>query len=98
MRYGIALEGLPQKCNGCGAKFSVEHAFACKDGGLVVGRHNETKDELAELATLATSSNRVRDEPLVKIGRSTQGTGVPAHANVDCSKPNQPTGTEKDIL
>ena len=98
MRYGIALEGLPQKCNGCGAKFSVEHAFACKDGGLVVGRHNETKDELAELATLATSSNRVRDEPLIKIGRNTEGTGVPVHANVDSSKPNPPTGKEKDLL
>ena len=98
MRYGITLEGLPQKCDDCGAKFSVEHALVYKDGGLVVERHDEIKDELAELATLATSSIRVRDEPFIKIGRDTEGTGLPTHANIDSSKPNPPTGKEKDTL
>ena len=97
MRYGIGLEDLSSKCDGCGAKFSIGHALACKQGGLVVGRHDELKDELAELATLATSSNCVRDEPLIKIGRNTEGTGVPAHANIDSSKPNPLTGREKDL-
>ena len=94
MRYGIGLEDLPCKCDGCGAKFSVEHALACKQGGLVVGRHDEIKDEIAELATMATSSNRVRDEPIIKIGRDTNGKGVPSKANVDCSRANPPTGKE----
>ena len=76
----------------------MDHALACKDGGLVVGKHDGIKDELAELATLATSSNRVRDEPLVKIGRNTEGTDVLTHASFDCSKPNPPTEKEKDLL
>ena len=92
MRYGIGLEDLPSKCDGCGAKFSVEHALACKQGGLVVGRHDEIKDEIAALATMATSPNRVRDEPIIKIGRDTTGTGVPAHANIDSSRANPPPG------
>ena len=65
MRYGLELVGLPKKCDGCGAKFSVEHALACKKGGLVTVRHNEVRDELAYLATLATNSSRVRGEPLI---------------------------------
>ena len=80
------------------SKFLVKHALAYKDGGLVVVRRDKIKDELAELATLATSSNSVRDEPLIKIGRVTEGTGVLAHANIDSSKPNPPTGREKDLL
>ena len=94
MRYGIGLDDLPKVCDGCGAKFSVEHALSCKKGGLVVGRHNEIRDELAYLATLATSSNRVRDEPYINIGRNTEGNGVPAHANVDTSRANPPAGKD----
>ena len=94
MRYSIALDGLPRKCDGCGAKFSVEHALACKQGGLVVGRHDELKDEIAELATMATSSNRVRDEPKIKVGRDTTETGVPSKANIDSSRKNPPSGKE----
>ena len=95
MRYGIGLEDLPHKCDGCGAKFSIEHALARKQGGLGVGRHDEIKDEIAELATMATSSNRVRNEPIIKIGRDTNGKGVPSKANVDCLRANPPT--EKTI-
>lgn len=70
MRYGLELLNMPKKCDGCGAKFSVEHALGCKKGGLVTVRHNEVRDELAYLATLATSSSRVRDEPLIQICHS----------------------------
>ena len=88
MRYGIGMDDLPTKCDGCGAKFTIAHALACKKGGLVVGRHDELKDELANLAILATSPNRVRDEPKINIGRDTEGNGVPACANIDSSTPN----------
>ena len=94
MRYGIGLDDLPKVYDGCGAKFSVEHALSCKKGGLVVGRHNEIRDELAYLATLATSSNRVRNEPYINIGHNTEGNGVPAHANVNTSRANPPTGKD----
>ena len=51
MRYGLELQGLQKKCDGCGVNFSVEHGLKCKKGGLVIGRHDEVKDELAALAT-----------------------------------------------
>ena len=53
-----------------------------------MGRHNEIRDELAALAILATNPNRVRDEPIIKIGRDSEKAGVPAFANVDSSHPN----------
>ena len=55
LRYGFNMKNLPSKCDGCGAKFSVGHALSCKKWGLVIGRHNEVKDEIAYLATLATT-------------------------------------------
>ena len=42
-RYGLGLVYLPPCCDGCGSKFSIEHALACKKGGLVVGRHSEVR-------------------------------------------------------
>ena len=44
-RYGLGIVNLPRCCDGCGAKFPIKHALACKKGGLVVGRHNEVKAE-----------------------------------------------------
>jgi hypothetical protein len=32
---------LQSYCDGCGQKFIVRHAHACKKGGLVISRHNE---------------------------------------------------------
>ena len=29
MRYGISPPDLPDKCDGCGAKFSIAHALSC---------------------------------------------------------------------
>ena len=94
MRYGIGLDDFPKVCDGCGANILVEHVLSCKKGGLVVGRHNEIRDELAYLATLATSSNRVHDEPYINIGRNTEVNGVPAHANVDTSRANPAAGKD----
>eukprot|EP00978_Attheya_sp_CCMP212_P020275 scaffold57788_cov61-Attheya_sp.AAC.4 len=72
IRYGYELLNLPDKCDGCGAKFSVGHALPCKMGGLVIMRHNQVKDELGYLAGIATSSNAVRDEPLINQGHAEQ--------------------------
>jgi hypothetical protein len=65
IRYGYELLNLPGKFDGCGAKLSLRHALQYKKGGLVNMRHNEIKDELGYLASIATSSNSVRDKHLI---------------------------------
>jgi len=55
MRYGITLDDLPRKGDGCGAKLNLEYALQCKKGDNVVLGHNDVRDELAFLATQATN-------------------------------------------
>ena len=38
-------------CDGCGDKFTFQHALECRKGGLVTQRHNEVKDALGDLAS-----------------------------------------------
>jgi hypothetical protein len=78
MRYGDAPPDLPIDCDGCGAPFTLQHALGCKCGGLVIFRHNEIRDEIAEMCTTAFSPAAVRDEPLIHPGRdATRGNTVP---------------------
>ena len=48
-RYGLNPKYLPKTCDGCGAAFSVTHAMSCKVGGLVGIRHDDVRDEWADL-------------------------------------------------
>jgi hypothetical protein len=70
LRYAITPEGLPSHCDGCGQKFSKDHALSCKKGGLVTIRHNEIRDELGFLCSQAFCPSAVRDEPLINHGRT----------------------------
>eukprot|EP00804_Cyclotella_cryptica_P021415 CCRYP_019556-RB/>CCRYP_019556-RB protein AED:0.57 eAED:0.40 QI:0/-1/0/1/-1/0/1/0/71 len=47
--------GLPRKCDGCGAGFTVEHGLNCKKGGQVSLRHNDVRDEWAHICGLVAS-------------------------------------------
>jgi len=63
-RYGKVAHDHPAKCDGCGEKFSVQHALSCKIGGLVWYRHEEVKIELIHLAKRAmTGMGAVQNEP-----------------------------------
>ena len=35
LQYGWDLQGLPERCDGCGKRFSTDHALICMKGGLV---------------------------------------------------------------
>ena len=68
LRYGFRPEGLPQRCDGCGEAFTVEHALQCKKGGLVGIRHDDQRDEFGHLAGCATSNSRITYEPKIFYG------------------------------
>ena len=54
---------MPQHCDGCGTKLTVEHALSCRVRGLVHTLHNNVADEFCALFTLAFSSGRVQCTP-----------------------------------
>eukprot|EP00804_Cyclotella_cryptica_P017223 CCRYP_013149-RE/>CCRYP_013149-RE protein AED:0.29 eAED:0.33 QI:0/-1/0/1/-1/1/1/0/324 len=84
LRYGMVPRGLPRKCDGCGAGFTVEHGLNCKKGGLVSLRHNDVRDEWAHLCGLALGESLVTTEPLIFYGdgmRTQPGSGYNANGN-----------------
>ena len=63
LRYGLDPPDLPKNCDGCNARLSICHALDCKRGGLVTARHNEFRDEVANLAGRAFTPSHVRKDP-----------------------------------
>ena len=63
LRYDLPIQNLPVKCEGCGKINSKEHSLNCRLGGLIIGRHNEIRDELSYLTRIAFTG--VRDGPLI---------------------------------
>jgi hypothetical protein len=72
IRYGITPPDLPEVCDGCDARFTLQHALGCKKGGLVIFRHNEIRDELVHMAGKALTPSAVRDEPLIRPCRNVE--------------------------
>ena len=66
LRYGLPFKNIPTKCDGCSADFTVQHALSCKKGGLVTQRHNEIRDVIGDMASLAWTG--VVKEPEVRPG------------------------------
>ncbi|KAL3795565.1 hypothetical protein ACHAWO_009861 [Cyclotella atomus] len=68
LRYNLKPLCIPERCDGCGAKMTVEHALSCKVGGLVHVRHDDVADEFGHLCGLAFKPSRVTHEPLINSG------------------------------
>ena len=64
MRYGLPLKRLPSHC-GCSKPYNVQHAISCKKGGFVNLRHNELRDNIAEMLEKVTSD--VNLEPVLQL-------------------------------
>ena len=65
LSYGLEPPYLPKYCDGCEARFSISHTLDCKKGGLVMARHNELRDGVADLAGKAFTPSHVRDDSLI---------------------------------
>jgi hypothetical protein len=65
LRCGQSPGDLPSHCDGCGQKFSVQHALEFKKGGNAILRHSEIRHELANLAAKAIIPSEIRNEPLI---------------------------------
>ena len=70
LRYSLDPPDLTTYCDGCNSKFTICHALDCKRGGLVMARHNELRDGVADLAGKAFSPSHVRDDPFIFSGRA----------------------------
>jgi len=54
---------MPQHCNDCGTKLTVEHALSCRVSGWVHIHHDDVADEFCALYTFAFSPGHVQREP-----------------------------------
>ena len=43
LRYGLMPQEITATCDGCGKKFSIEHALSCPKGVLVLARQKNTE-------------------------------------------------------
>ena len=73
LRLRLGPLGLPDRCDGCGQRFSLGHAMTCKKGGLVLLRHNDVAAEWHHLCAQALSPSAVSDEPLIHSSRGGNG-------------------------
>ena len=53
LKYGLMPQDIPANCDGCGKKFSIEHALSCPKGGLVLARHDDDAKEWGALGARA---------------------------------------------
>jgi hypothetical protein len=89
MRYGRTPGNLPCVCDGCKAKFTLQHALECKKGGLVTMRHDELNGEVKEWCCKALTPSAVRVEPLIQLDSSTS-TGSKAPTTPSDNPPASP--------
>ena len=65
LRLGLTPKALPPRCDGCGERFTTEHAMSCRKGGLILHRHNDLVTTWGQLCSQALTPSTVSDEPLI---------------------------------
>ena len=100
IRLGTTPPDLPHQCDGCNADFSVPHALSCRRGGLVITRHNEIHDELADIAEKAFCASAIRNEPKIHLGCDNEAKNANKSDNTTAVKKNlcKTTGDERGDL
>ena len=76
LRLGLTPTSLPPRCDGCGERFSTEHAMSCRKGGLILHRHNDLVATWGQLCGQAHTPSTVSDEPLIQTSQDVQAAGA----------------------
>ena len=72
-------QDIPVTCNGCGKRFSIEHALSSLKGGLVLARHDDAAKEWGSLGSQALVPSAITYEPKINSGMvqgESTGAGV----------------------
>ena len=85
-------QDIPATCDGCGKKFSIEHALSCPKGGLVLARHNDAAKEWGALGAWALVPSAITYEPKIN-SMSVQGERTGAGAREEGGEPDGGTDT-----
>ena len=101
--YVLEPPDLPTHCDGCQAKFSINHALDCRKDGLVTARRNELHDRVADLAGKAFTPSHVHDDPLIYSGstmKRKKATPARASRNKDhkVAPPQEVTDQKGNLL
>ena len=72
-------QDIPVTCDGCGKKFSIEHALSCPKGGLVIARHDDPAKEWGTLGAQALITSSIAYKPKIN-SRTVQGEKTGAGA------------------
>ncbi|KAI2510018.1 hypothetical protein MHU86_4444 [Fragilaria crotonensis] len=81
LRLGLTPTSLPPRCDGCGERFTTEHAMSCRKGGLILHRHNDLVATWGQLCGQAHTPSTVSDEPLIHTSQDVRAAGA------TCSEP-----------
>ena len=65
-------QDIPSTCDGCGKKFSIEHALSCLKVGLVLARHDDATKEWVALGARALVPSAITYKPKIN-SRKVQG-------------------------
>ena len=88
LRYNLLPLDMPQSCDGCGARLTVDHALKCKTGGLVHIRHEDGAVEFRELLRLAWSPSHVEREPSISNGADRRERTIAADEQTAEARPD----------
>ncbi|KAI2490762.1 hypothetical protein MHU86_23809 [Fragilaria crotonensis] len=76
LRLGLPPTSLPPRCDGCGERFTTEHAMSCRKGGLIIHRHNDLVATWGQLCGQAHTPSTVSDKPLIQTSQDVQAAGA----------------------
>ena len=95
LRYGLMPQDIPATCDGCGKKFSIEHALSCPEGGFILARHTETAKEWGALGSRALVPSAITYKPIIN-SRTVHGERTGAGARQEGGSVNGGTETVEE--